>query len=123
MIPKAASSNLARRTKLYVVVRSDLGAGAKACQAAHALRAYADAYPFVEAAWWRHSNTLVMLEAELDELLALEARAAAKGVTAVRFVEPDWEASGTLTALALGPDARRLLADLKLAFGSQGPVP
>lgn len=104
----------AGRTKLYAVVRCDMPPGAKACQAAHVLRQFADAYPFVESAWWRASNTLVMLECA--DLAALEATALARGITCVRFVEPDWAPDGTLTALCLGPDAERLVSGLALAF-------
>ena len=105
-----------RGTKLYAIVCSGLSPGAKACQAAHALRAFADAYPFIEAAWWRHSNTLVLLEADEAALHALEARASAEGVSCVRFVEPDWAPEGTLTALVVGPEGRRLVSSLPLAF-------
>lgn len=109
-----AGSNPAGRTKLYAVVHSGLPPGAKACQAAHALRAYADAYPEIERAWWAESNTLVMLET--DRLEELEHEAHAKAVSCVRFVEPDWAPEGTLTALVLGPDAKRLTNKLQLAF-------
>lgn len=111
-----AGSTPAERTKLYAVVRSDLCPGAKACQAAHALRAFQAAYPELEAAWWAASNRLVLLEAPAHELARLEARAGAEGASCVRFVEPDWEPAGTLTALALGPDAARLVASLRLAL-------
>jgi len=97
-------------------VRADLSPGAKACQAAHALRAYADHYPFIESAWWRRSNTLVMLEASEDQLMQLELRAHKRGVSCVRFVEPDWSPAGDLTALVIGPEGRKLVSDLKLAF-------
>lgn len=100
--------------KLYAVVRSDLDPAAKACQAAHALREFARAFPFIEADWWRSSNTLVLLETE--DLTALEDKAHKEKVSCVRFVEPDWHPEGVLTALALGPDARKLVSKLKLAF-------
>lgn len=114
MIPKAAGSSPARPSKLYAVVRSGLPPCAKACQAAHALRAYVDAYPEIEKRWWTESNTLVLLET--DCLEELERQAHAKGASCVRFVEPDWAPEGTLTALALGPDAKRLVCRLPLAF-------
>jgi hypothetical protein len=95
-------------------VRAGLSPGAKACQAAHALRQFAEAFPFVEVAWWRYSNTLVMLES--DELEEIELAARAAGATCVRFVEPDWAPEGTLTALVLGPDGKRLVRGLRLAF-------
>jgi hypothetical protein len=117
---KEVGSIPTERSKLYAVVRADLDPGSKACQAAHALRQYAEAYPFVEAAWWRASNTLVMLET--DQLEALEAGAHAAGVSCTRFVEPDWAPEGTLTALVLGPDGKRLVRGLKLAFSGYSPT-
>ena len=111
-----AGSIPAGRSKLFAVVRSDLSPGAKACQAAHALRAFADAYPELENMWWATSNTLVLLEAPLDRLLLLEQEALNKEVSHVRFVEPDWAPTGTLTALALGPGARTMVAQLDLAY-------
>lgn len=112
---KDAGSSPAGRAKLFVVVRKNMSAGAKACQAAHALRTYADAYPFIESKWWKQSNTLVILEH--DDLEALEAEAHRAGVSCIRFMEPDWDANGVLTALALGPDAFKILRRLPLAFG------
>ena len=88
----------------------ELSPGAKACQAAHALRAFAAAYPTVEGAWWRDSKTLVLLEAG-----DLEQRARGRGITCARL-EPDWAPDGTLTSLCLGPDARPMLRGLPLAF-------
>lgn len=114
MISKVAGSNPANPTQLYVVVDSALSPGAKACQAAHALRAYADAYPNIERQWWATSNTLVLLETSTLETLELKAHT--QGISCVRFVEPDWAPEGTLTALVLGPEGRKLVSSLKLAF-------
>ena len=114
MISKVVGSNPTIPTKLYAVVDSKLPPGAKACQAAHALRAYADAYPEIERKWWAESNTLVLLET--DAIMDLEIKAHKRGVSCVRFVEPDWAPEGTLTALVLGPDGERLVSTLKLAF-------
>ena len=107
-------SNPSGRAKLYAIVDSKLPPGAKACQAAHALRAYVDSYPAIESRWWAESNTLVLLET--DQLEELERAAINKGVSCVRFVEPDWAPEGTLTALVLGPEGKKLVSRLKLAF-------
>ena len=112
--PEKVGSNPSGRAKLYAVVSSTLSPGAKACQAAHALRAYADAYPEIERKWWAESNTLVLLET--DAIIALEIKAHKRGVSCVRFVEPDWAPEGTLTALVLGPEGKKLVSSLKLAF-------
>lgn len=116
MNPKVAGLSPAGRAKLYAVVSSALSPGAKACQAAHALRAYVDAYPEIESRWWRESNTLVILQIAQDRLEWLEQEAKRKNLSCVRFVEPDWAPEGTLTALVLGPEAKRLVSDLPLAF-------
>jgi len=112
--PEEAGALPASPTKLYAVVDSKLPPGAKACQTAHALRAYADAYPEIESKWWAESNTLVLLET--DAIMDLEIKAHKRGVSCVRFVEPDWAPEGTLTALVLGPEGKRLVSSLKLAF-------
>jgi hypothetical protein len=93
-------------------VQLDLEPGAKACQAAHALRQYAEEFPFIEGRWWRESNTLVLLQH--DRLGLLLQRALEAGVTCVPFVEPDWDPDGTLTALAFGPDAGDFLKGIRL---------
>ena len=63
--------------------------------------------------WHCDSNTLVLL-AVPDELALswLRSDAAAAGVRCVPFHEPDLD--GALTALALEPAARRLVAHLPL---------
>jgi hypothetical protein len=63
--------------------------------------------------WHSDSNTLVLL-AVPDELALywLRADAIAAGVRCVAFHEPDLD--GALTALALEPAARRLVAHLSL---------
>jgi peptidyl-tRNA hydrolase len=96
------------------VVSSALSPGAKACQAAHALRAYVDAYPEIESKWWQESNTLVLLKCSYLDWI--EQQAKEKGISCVRFVEPDWAPEGTLTALVLGPEGKKLVRSLKLAF-------
>jgi len=87
----------------------------------HALRQYASEYPFVESEWFRNSNTIVLLEAPDGEALSdLASRARAKGVTVTEFSEPDFLDVG-LTALALGPDARKLVSSLPLALRDPHP--
>lgn len=107
-------SNPSGRAKMYAVVRSSLANGPKACQLIHALREFLDKYPQVEDHWYCTSNTIVLLETE--DLETLEKRARDKCVTCVRFVEPDWHPDGVLTALALGPDAKKLVRGMKVAF-------
>ena len=90
--------------------------GLRVAQMFHALRQFASDYPYLEARWFRDSNTIVLLEVPDGEALAeLASRARAKGVTLTEFSEPDFLPFG-LTALALGPDARRLVSSLPLAL-------
>ena len=97
------------------MTRADLPPGTQACQAAHAALDFSVAFPELVADWQCTSNTLVVLAAP-DELalswLADDAHAA--GLRAVRFYEPDLD--DCLTAVALEPAARRLVAHLPLAL-------
>jgi hypothetical protein len=49
-------------TKLYIIVRADLPAGAQCAQSCHALRAFIDAYPALDQAWHSGSNNIVILQ-------------------------------------------------------------
>lgn len=97
-------------SKLYVVVRNDLSIGLQAAQAAHALREFQEEHPELERAWFIESKTLVLLQTPDVEEFA--ARAAREGVTHALNYEPDLD--GMLTAVALGPDAKKMVRDLPL---------
>jgi peptidyl-tRNA hydrolase len=100
--------------KLYVVVRRDLEPGAQLAQSCHALSAFAVAHPELHRDWHTGGQNLVVLSvADESELLILFARAALL-VPAAGFHEPDF--GGTLTAIALGADARPLVSSLPLAL-------
>lgn len=87
----------------------------------HSLRLFAEQYPFVESDWYRHSNTIVLLEVDgRDELEELARRAREQRLTCAEFAEPLPDDVG-LTALALGPDARRLVSSLPLALKEPEP--
>jgi hypothetical protein len=92
----------------------------------HAALDFAIAHPTVTARWHAASNTLVVL-AVPDELSLgwLCDDAAAAGLLAVRFHEPDLGGALTaaaLTAAALEPAAARLVSRLPLAFSRGGEV-
>jgi hypothetical protein len=71
--------------------------------------------------WHRRSNILVLLAAPDELALAwLYEDATARGLRAVRFHEPDLGAA--LTAVALEPAARRLVAHLPLALSGRKEV-
>jgi hypothetical protein len=80
---------------------------------------FALAHPEMVRDWHVLSNTLVLLSVP-DELtlswLAIDA--ASKGLRAVTFHEPDL--GGALTAVALEPAARRLVAHLPLLLNTRG---
>lgn len=102
--------------KLHAIGRADLSPGLRVAQMFHALRQFASDYPFVESEWYRNSNTIVLLEAPDGEALqALADKAREKGATVTEFSEPDFLDVG-ITALALGPDAWRLVSSLPLAL-------
>lgn len=101
--------------KLYIVVRSDLPAGAQCAQACHALRAFVAAHPTIDREWFETSNNLVVLQAPgLDDVARLLRRAQGDSLPVAAFHEDDM--GGELTAIALGPAARRLVSSLPLAL-------
>jgi hypothetical protein len=79
------------------------------------------AFPQLTRDWHTASNTVVLLAAR-DELTLgwLGEDAATAGLAVVRFHEPDL--GGTLTALALEPAARRLVAHLPLVLSRRREV-
>lgn len=101
--------------KLYLIVRGDLPPGAQAVQAAHALQAFNVAHPHQTKVWHEESNTLALLaipnEAALGVLLenAIHSR-----IPVAPFREPD--RGDELTAIALGPQGKRLTKNLPLAL-------
>lgn len=107
--------------RLYLVTRQDLPPGPQAVQAAHAMREFAAHPPYLDRSWYKESNTLAFLavadEAALGVLLA---QAQTKGIASSPFREPD--RGNELTALCLGPAARKLCSRLPLAL-RPGPVP
>jgi peptidyl-tRNA hydrolase len=100
-------------SKLYIIVRSDLSPGLQAAQACHALRLFTEEHPEEDKKWYTESNNLVLLQVPNEtELLALKERAEADGIPASLFREPDVD--NEATALALGPEGRKLLCNLPL---------
>ena len=112
MSPEAARSSRATPPKLFVVGRQDLPPGLRVAQMFHAARQFAEDHPEVEGTWFRESNTIVLLEVP-DEAALRELASRAEGVPTSEFSE---EPDLGLTALALGPDARRLVSSLPLAL-------
>lgn len=104
--------------RLYVVCDEGLPTGHQVAQSGHALVAFALGHPELVRAWHEGSNNLVCLQApELEEVAAgLERR----GLTVVRFHEPDLD--GQLTAICAEPAARRHLRRYRLA-GATRPLP
>lgn len=84
-------------------------------QAAHAALDFAVTHPVVTGRWHTESNTLVLLAAACeDDLEWLADDATARGHPVVAFREPDL--GGALTAVALSPEASRLVRRLPLAL-------
>lgn len=101
--------------KLYLVTRADLSAGQRAVQVAHALRAFVESHPDVDREWYQNSNYLALLEVPGEPQLArLLEKAQSRGLPASGFREPDRE--NELTAIALGPGAKKICRGLPLAL-------
>lgn len=107
--------------KLFLVVRQDLSLGQQAVQAAHALQEFNVQHPERARAWYTKSNTLALLACNDEQgLHTLHAQAASLGLPCVLFREPDRD--NEVTALALGPEAARLVRKLPLALKERRAV-
>jgi len=105
--------------KLFLVTRADLPPGQQAVQAAHAMREFAALHPEIDRRWYETSNVLAFLAAEEESSLgALLQKARVLGLPAAPFYEPDRD--DELTAVAFGPDCRRILSRLPLALRCSG---
>lgn len=112
-------ADVAPDAKFYVAVRGDLAPGLQLAQALHVIDAFREAHPAVYAAWKARSNRIVVV-ATPDPLglAALDAKACARGVPAVRFEDADLPAAQRWTALALAPvpAATKITRGLPLAL-------
>jgi len=107
------------RPKLYIVSRSDLSAGAQACQAIHCVIEFILMFPEETKTWHKTSNHICFLEARDEEHLGqLMADARELGIYCARFHEPDF--NDDLTAVVFEPTlkSRELLKELPLALKS-----
>lgn len=85
-------------------------------QALHTAFGYAQAYPRQIGRWLRESQFLVVVSVPDErELLALALRASDSGLPHHLWCEPDMDGQATAVALAPGPVAKRLCANLPLA--------
>jgi peptidyl-tRNA hydrolase len=101
--------------KLYIVTHSNLNPGLRTAQACHALRLFAEEHPKTDERWYSESNNLVVLEVNnKEELAKLAYDATVLGIDVSLFKEPDLD--DELTAIALAPEAKGLLSNLRLAL-------
>lgn len=105
--------------KLYVVVRNDLEPGAQAAQLTHAaIQFMCSEHCSIEArVWYAESKNLVLLQVP-DELALLELqRRVGHRSAAALYREPDL--GDSVTAIAFGNEAGKLLGSLPLALRSE----
>ena len=103
--------------KLYVVTRSDLTPGARACQGMHAMREFMEKHPEIERAWYKTSNYIAFLEAPDEVYLSqLILCASSQNIAHACFCEPDF--NDELTAVVFEPtlQSRDLLKELPSAL-------
>lgn len=109
-------------SKAYVVVRSDLSAGAQMVQVAHAMAAFPHHDPAAFDAWRRDSDSLVVLSVSSEqELLDLLDRARARGVSFSSWREPDYADELVSASFPPSPATSSLLVGLPLAGRSSPP--
>lgn len=107
--------------KLYLVTREDLPPGQQAVQAAHALRQFVSDHPETDQAWFQESNTLAILTVRDQQTLGkLLKKALDRSIPVARFLEPD--RGSELTAIALGPQGKKLTRGLPLALQGSSPL-
>jgi peptidyl-tRNA hydrolase len=81
----------------------------------YALRSFVAEHPEVDREWFEASNVLVLLEVPDERsLIELADEARSRRVPVSLFREPD--IGDAATALALGPEGRRLVSRLPLAM-------
>jgi len=97
--------------KLYLIVKTALGAGLRCAQAIHAFRAFVGEYPHIETFWHLEHNNIVVLRHEDPESLAALLRM--HGLRLSLFREPDLD--NEVTALCVEPAGARYLSTLPLA--------
>ena len=111
-------SEIGPTDKLFVVVRADLEPGQQAVQSAHALVEFIAEHAETAKEWRARSNFLALLSVANEvDLKDVARRALERGVRVSAFHEPDL--GGALTAIALEPAAKRVVARLPLALASE----
>ena len=104
-------------SKLYVIVRSDLEPSQQAVQACHAVVQFQADHPKETEVWYEKSNTLALLGLPNEVALGVIVEKAQRlGVPVACFREPD--RNNELTAIALGPQGKRLTRNIPLALSS-----
>jgi hypothetical protein len=92
-----------------------LSAAQQAVQAAHSLQEFNVQFPLEARAWHASSNTLAFLCVPNEEALGvLLEKAIDRGYPVVAFREPD--RANELTAIAIGPQGKKLTKGLPLAL-------
>ena len=103
--------------RLYIVVRTDLYPGLQVAQAVHAAFEFFRDHPEMVKSWLRRSNYLVIVAApNEDAVLDLITEASRRGIERTAVREPDLNDEVTAVALAPGPAARKLCANLPRAM-------
>jgi hypothetical protein len=101
--------------KLFVVTRRDLDPGSQAVQGMHAYGRFEEQHPATYREWYAASNTLAFLSVSDEGALGvLYQEAVDRGLPVAAFREPDRD--NELTAIALGPKAKRLCQGFDLAL-------
>jgi peptidyl-tRNA hydrolase len=102
-------------SKLYLITRADLSPAQQAVQAAHALRQFVHEHPQIDREWFETSNTLAFLSVQNEDALGvLHSKAIDRNIPVAIFREPD--RGDELTAIALGPEGKKLTKGLPLAL-------
>lgn len=102
--------------KIYVISRKDLNAGSIAVQGMHALTEFLFKYPEQSQNWYKNSNSIVFLQASVEDINNLILSLNSKNIKYAEFYEPDWD--NALTAICIEPEnkTKKLCYHFKLAL-------
>ncbi len=102
---------------MYVITRSDLGAGYQAVQSTHAAIQFGVEHAEEHKEWYENSNYLGLLSvANEQELHQLIIKAREQGIKHSIFREPDIDNQITAIALEAGRKSKKLCSSLQLAL-------
>lgn len=93
-----------------------MNAGSIAVQGMHALTEFLFKYPEESQNWYKNSNSIVFLEASIEDIDNLILRLNSKNIKYAEFYEPDLDNALTAICIEPGNKTKKLCYHFKLAL-------